>query len=309
MSTFRIDQQGGGDFQTIAQALRHCLLAQEKAPVLRLGPGVWREKLTLRIPGLTLEGAGAEKTIIVWGDSALMPDDAGVPLGTFRTATVRVHAPGVTLRNLTVRNDAGPGDRVAQAVALYLAGDRSYVEGCALEAQQDTLMMGPDTYNPRQVVPSGQRCALRDCRIAGNIDFIFGSATAWIENCELALISQRKPVNGWITAPNTPAGQAYGFVFRRCRITGDVEPASFYLGRPWREHAKCLFLDTAFPAAIHPALWMDWERPFRPVTAGFAVDRDPTGGRHPASGLLDGETAAGITPQRVLGNWVPWLSL
>lgn len=67
MSTFRIDQQGGRDFQTIAQALRHCLLAQEKAPVLRLGPGVWREKLTLRIPGLTLEGAGAEKTIIVWG--------------------------------------------------------------------------------------------------------------------------------------------------------------------------------------------------------------------------------------------------
>ena len=121
MSTFRIDQQGGGDFSTIAQALRHCLLAQEKAPVLRLGPGVWREKLILRIPGLTLEGAGAEKTIIVWGDSALMPDDAGVPLGTFRTATVRVHAPGVTLRNLTVRNDAGPGDRVAQAVALYQA--------------------------------------------------------------------------------------------------------------------------------------------------------------------------------------------
>ncbi len=39
MSTFRIDQQGGGDFQTIAQALRHCLLAREKAPVLRLGPG------------------------------------------------------------------------------------------------------------------------------------------------------------------------------------------------------------------------------------------------------------------------------
>ena len=94
MSTFRIDQQGGGDFQTIAQALRHCLLAREKAPVLRLGPGMWREKLTLRIPGLTLEGAGAEKTAIVWGDSALMPDDAGVPLGTFRTATVRVHAPG-----------------------------------------------------------------------------------------------------------------------------------------------------------------------------------------------------------------------
>lgn len=254
-----------------------------------------------------------------------MPDDAGVPLGTFRTATVRVHAPGVTLRNLTVRNDAGPGDRVAQAVALYLAGDRSYVEGCALEAQQDTLMMGPDTYNPRQVVPSGQRCALRDCRIAGNIDFIFGSATAWIENCELALISQRKPVNGWITAPNTPAGQAYGFVFRRCRITGDVEPASFYLGRPWREHAKCLFLDTAFPAAIHPALWMDWERPFRPVTAGLAVDRDPTGGaasRLGAAGRGNGRgghapkgageldplvkpVTACATPPRTGRGWVP----
>ena len=305
MSTFTIDQTGRGDFQSVAQALRHCLRAGETAPVLRLGPGIWREKLTLRIPGLTLEGAGAERTVIVWGDGALMPDDAGVPLGTFRTATVRVHAPEVTLRNLTVRNDAGPGERVAQAVALYLAGDRSYVEGCALEAQQDTLMMGPDTYNPRQVVASGQRCALKDCRIARNIDFIFGSAAAWLENCELALISQRKPVNGWIAAPNTPAGQRYGFVFHRCRITGEAEPASFYLGRPWREHAKCLFLDTAFPAAIHPALWMDWERPFRPVTAGFAVDRDPAGARHPASGLLSAREAAAVTPQEVLGDWMP----
>lgn len=123
MSTFRIDQQGGGDFSTIAQALRHCLLAQEKAPVLRLGPGVWREKLTLRIPGLTLEGAGAEKTILVWGDGALMPRRCrGAPghLPHRHGAGARPGRYPAQPHRAQRRRPRGPGG--PGPVALYLAG-------------------------------------------------------------------------------------------------------------------------------------------------------------------------------------------
>ena len=77
-----------------------------------LSPGIYRQKLQIRTPGLTLIGAGAEETRLVYDDYAKKLHPDGREYNTFRTWTAAVCADGVTLRDLTVENDAlSPGRR------------------------------------------------------------------------------------------------------------------------------------------------------------------------------------------------------
>ena len=78
----------------------------EPGAVLRFAPGEYRQKLMIRTPGLTLEGAGAEQTALVWDDWAKKLDAEGREYNTFRTWSVAVCADDVTMRGLTIINDA-----------------------------------------------------------------------------------------------------------------------------------------------------------------------------------------------------------
>ncbi len=295
-------------FPTIQAALDAIKARGDGSVVISLAPGVYREKLVLDVPGMRISGPDNGEARIVWGDSANLLDENGQPLTTFRTATVRVSAPGVTLANLTVENDAGPGKAVGQAVALYIAGDRCAVKHCELLAHQDTLLIGPETGTVCDAYPCGRRAYLENCLIRGNTDFIFGSYAAWFERCTLRCVSQGEPVNALIAAPNTPQGQAFGFVFNRCVIDGDCEPATVYLGRPWRPFGRAAFLHCTMDQCVHPAGWLDWQTPFRPVWEGLCETADTwISARHPSAGkLADGHP---YTKEAVLGGgdgWAPY---
>jgi len=78
----------------------------------------------------------------------------------------------------------------------------------------------------RVLVPSGlMRHYFRDCLIEGDIDFIFGSATALFERCEIRSLVGDIEIDGdigatgWITAASTLPGQNHGFVFLDCALT------------------------------------------------------------------------------------------
>ena len=58
--------------------------------VIQLAPGDYRVKSTIFTPGLTLVGAGADRTRILWDDYAKKLDDRGVEYNTFRTWTLAV---------------------------------------------------------------------------------------------------------------------------------------------------------------------------------------------------------------------------
>lgn len=64
----------------------------EDNAVIRLAPGDYRQKTVIRTPGLTLIGAGADKTRILWDDYAKKLDAQGVEYNTFRTYTMAVCA-------------------------------------------------------------------------------------------------------------------------------------------------------------------------------------------------------------------------
>lgn len=310
--------------------------------IVHIGPGVYREKLVITRPNLTLlgEGTSREDTVLVRGDAALDIMPEGDRRGTFRTASVRIDTHDFTARHLTFQNDAGYGHDVGQALALYVDGDRIYFEDCCLLGSQDTLFTAPLPL--KEAIPGGfkgpgadrprirGRHCFRSCRIQGDIDFIFGGGTAWFEDCTLfsKLPEPRKarqddrspqpasagksadetPIYGYITAASTPENQPFGYVFRNCRLESDCPPGTVMLGRPWREWAKTVYINCELGAHIHPAGWADWGKPHGHFYYGEYGSTGPgasPGTRADFSCQLTEAEAAEYTVEKVLEGWIP----
>lgn len=298
--------------------------------ILHIGSGTYREKLVITRPNLTLRGEGnaPSDVTLVWGDAAFDEMPEGDRRGTFRTATVRIDTHDFTAENLTIQNDAGYGHTVGQALALYADGDRIYLESCRLIGSQDTLFAaplplkeakpggfkGPGENRPR--IP-GRHC-YRNCLIQGDVDFIFGGATAWFENCTLfsKLPGDRKPpespddaaIYGYVTAASTPENQPFGFCFLNCHLTSDCPAGTVMLGRPWREWAKTVYLNCELGAHIHPAGWADWEKPQEHFYYAEYHSHGPGASpetRASFSRQLTDDEAAGYTMENVLDGWKP----
>lgn len=289
--------------------------------VIRLAPGVYREKVVLARSHTTLEGASAGNTRIVWGDGAREILGDGIKRGTFRTATLRTDGAHITLRHLTIENDAAPREKAGQAIALYADGDHLLVEDCVLRSFQDTLFTAP--LPPKEIEKNGfigpkqhaprvpQRHTYRRCRIEGDVDFIFGGAAAWFEDCDIAAVDGREdrsqPFAAYCTAASTPENQAYGYVFKACRfLNGGCPAGSVYLGRPWREWAKTVLLDCDLGEHIAPAGFDDWGKTHAHSTVFYAEygSRGPgsAGERAAFVRKLSDREAAGITYEDFLAS-------
>ncbi len=101
---------------------------------------------------------------------------------------------------------------------------------------------------------------MRGCYIKGDVDFIFGSATAVFKDCEIFSNNRDKSVNGYITAASTIEGERFGYVFIDCRLISDAKHNSVYLGRPWRDYAKTTFINCFMGEHIVDSGWHNWDR-------------------------------------------------
>jgi len=304
-----------GTVGTIAEALA---MASGAPFRILLRPGIFVEKLTIATPNVTITGSGP-RSAIVFGAYAGLKKADGTNWGTGGSATVTVNAPGVTFRNLTIRNSfdyigvrrdgAGNG---AQAVALLIGreADRCTVEHCSLEGYQDTLYIQP-------------RARIANCRIVGGVDFIFGGGAVWFDRC--AIVTRFVPNTdslGYIAAPSTPAAQEFGLVFSRCRIGREagVPDHSVWLGRPWRAGGnmallgQAAFLQCWMDAHIRREgwTWMGYKGPggdarkLTPEEARMFEYASIGPGAGPASATrkrLDAVAARRHTEANVLGGW------
>ena len=277
--------KNSGGFSTITEALASIPNGNDRPVTIEIAPGIYREKLTIDKPFVTLRGCGSSSkdTVITYDDyaRALMPD--GSKRGTFRSYSVFIDAHDVTLRNLTVENASGDSVSHGQAIALYAEGDRIFIDSCRLLGHQDTLFTGPlppteyepgGFTGPKQYAPRiNGRQYYKNCYICGDIDFIFGSATAFFEDCTLESLRRdaEDTIQGYVTAASTPEGQEYGYVFSHCNfISGDCPPDSVYLGRPWRDYAKTVLISCELGPHIHPAGFHDWDKKQAHGTVFFA---------------------------------------
>ncbi len=294
--------------------------------VIHIAPGIYREKLVLERPHVTLLGEDATNTILVYGDHAYDLMEDGSKRGTFRTASFRIHTHDVRVENLSFQNDSGPGFVVGQALALYVDGDRISFYRCRLIGSQDTLFTAPLPFKEAQpggFVGPGEhkprilgRQYYEDCYIQGDVDFIFGSAIAYYNKCTLfskkaqtvSSGSMESNSYGYITAASTYENQPYGYVFKDCKLESDCPKGSIYLGRPWREFAKTVFLNCEMGEHIKPEGWNDWGK-----THGhfYYAEYCSTGAgaspetRADFSHQLTDEEAAQYTLENVLQGWIP----
>lgn len=240
---------------------------------IRISKGIYHERVTITTPGLTLRGEGAKDTLISYGLYGHMPSPDIGKLGTFRSYTMLIDADQVTLRDLSIENTAGAGPDIGQAIALYADGDELCFDRIALLGWQDTLFTGPlppkeieknGFIGPKQFAPRRNgRQYYHDCHIEGDIDFIFGSATAYFDHCTIFQKDRRKLLRtaealSFATAASTPEGQTYGYVFDHCRFLSDCPEGSCYLGRPWRNFARVAILHSWLGPQIHPAGFHNW---------------------------------------------------
>lgn len=253
--------------------------APENSTVI-LPEAVYRQKAVIRTPGLTVIGAGAGKTKIVFDDYARKQDASGKEYITFRSYTLAVCADNVTMKELSVVNDAGRPEVLGQQVALSVVADGFLMENCVLSSTQDTLFTGPlppdlieryEGFLADELRRGGElKQRFVNCLIEGTVDFIFGCGNSLFEDCELRSLPDARN-NGYVAAPAHTLFQKEGYLFRRCRITcaDGVEPGSIYLARPWRNHGLCVFEDCSCGNHIAAEGFNGWANSGRYRTARF----------------------------------------
>jgi len=263
--------------------------------------GTYKEKLTIPswLQNIEICGESAENTIITYDDHANIQIVLGTaeprtqPMGTFRTYTLKIEGNAITLKNITIENNAA---RLGQAVALHTEGDRLVFINCRFIGHQDTVYTGV----------AGTRLFFKDCYICGTTDFIFGPSTAWFENCTIESL-----INSYVTAASTPKDQPYGYVFNNCRLIAQPEATKVYLGRPWRDYGYTLFMNCDLGKHIRPEGWHNWEK-HREQTARYLEynnhgDGAKTTERVGWSRQLTKKEASKITPENVFRQETSWL--
>ncbi|PRY10546.1 pectinesterase family protein [Kineococcus rhizosphaerae] len=224
-------------------------LADPDVTEIVVRPGRYVEHLRVEPRGLPLtirsSTGRAEDVVISFGLRQGDRDRTGLPY-VQDCATLTVAADDVRLLDLTVENTydkrVDPDLPDSQAIAIRTLGDRIRLERCRLIGRQDTLLLdAPGWSDVRHV-------HLTDCYVEGDVDFVYGRATAVIEGGEV-----RSNGPGWVAAPSTARENPRGLLFSGVRLTGPGLPAgSVHLGRPWHPGGKpdavgqAFFVDCAF---------------------------------------------------------------
>lgn len=289
---------GSGDFRTVQEAINAVPDFRNQETRIFIKKGIYKEKLTLPASKnhVTLIGEDKELTILTYDDFAQKKNFYGEEIGTTGSSSFFIFGTDFTARNLTFENSSGP---VGQAVAVRVTGDKAIFENCRFLGFQDTLYAhGRDS-----------RQYYKDCYIEGTTDFIFGWATAVFENCEI----YSKKGGHYITAASTEEKTPYGFVFINSKLTGDAPAEDVYLGRPWRDHAQTVFINTEMGPHIKKEGWHNWSKPNAEKTAFYAESGSTGPGGSAKSRVkwsmqLSNKQLAEYTVQNILSgedNWDP----
>jgi pectin methylesterase-like acyl-CoA thioesterase len=286
--TITVAKNGSGQFTTVQAAVNSIASGSSTHTRIDIAAGTYKEKLTIASrTNLCLVGASATTTILTYDD------DNAAAGGTSASASVYISANDFSAANLTFQNSFGSG---SQAVALRATGQRQQFLNCRFVGYQDTLY----THSGSQY--------FRDCYVQGNTDYVFGGATAVLQNCEVRNVEGGSATS----APNTDIGTAYGIVFLGGKFTAasGVKANSVALARPWGADGFAAFLNADLGAHIAAAGFVTMSgNP--PQNARFHEYGSTGSGANTSSRSsyqLTAGQAAGYTLANIFGSWTPTYS-
>lgn len=302
-SSFTVAKDGSGNFKTVQEAINAVRDLSQQQVTIFIKNGIYHEKVVVPTwkTNITLKGESVDSTIITWNDYSGKPYKNQVDAygkdkhSTYASYTMLVQGNDFSAQNLTIENAAGP---VGQAVALHIEADRVSIYNCKLLGHQDTLYLAKE----------GGRNYFENCLITGTTDFIFGEATAVFQSCTIKSLK-----NSFITAAATRPSQKYGFVFFDCRLIGDTAATKVYLGRPWRPHAKTVFIITHMDDHIRAEGWDNWRNAENEKTVLYAEYNSTGPGANAVSRVkwskqLTRKEMKDYTLEKIFcgqSNWVP----
>ncbi|WOG87289.1 hypothetical protein DCAR_0206512 [Daucus carota subsp. sativus] len=301
-----VSQDGTGNFTTINEALTlapNKTLASDGYFVIYVTAGVYEEYVSIPKNNkyVMMIGDGINQTVIT-GDRSTADG-----FTTFNSATFAVVGQGFVAVNITFRNTAGGADH--QAVAMRSGADMSTFYSCSFEGYQDTLY----THSNRQFYT--------ECDIYGTVDFIFGNGAAMLQDCN---IYPRLPLanqfNAITAQGRTDLTQNTGISIQNCNIRAADDLASSnggtqtYLGRPWKQYSRTVYLQSFMDSLINPVGWHEWSGNFALDTLYYAEFSNTgpgsnTSGRvtWPGYHIINATEAADFTVANFISgdSWLP----
>lgn len=259
-----VAKDGSGDYTTIQAAIDAAPSNLTSAYKIFIKNGKYKEIVTIAItkPFIQLIGESVSNTIITYDNFSgkAIPGGGGTTYGTNNCASVFFNADNCAAFNISIENSTGYTGDGPQALAIYVSGNKCVFKNCRFTGGQDTIWTNGN----------GKLTYFRNCYVDGNTDFLFGSMTAVLDSC---VIFPRDRVDGstggYVTAPNTPPGQSYGYVFRNCIMPANRGVTSYTLMRPWQNDAatpaasktnsKTVVLNTKMSNSILPVGWSVWD--------------------------------------------------
>ncbi|KAK7956438.1 uncharacterized protein PG986_005660 [Apiospora aurea] len=266
---------------TAIQSAIASLPHDDTAHTILIAPGTYTEQLNVTRPGpLTLLGQTsapspngsapyadvhsdtdhANEVTVVW--SRANPDSTGKITDNAVTSVLTV-APtweaaltgtgrdfrlyNIDLRNLASDRSVGP------ALALGVGYARASFYGCGLYSFQDTVYVG-----------KRGSAFFYDCVVAGEVDFLYGFGTAWVERSTLALRNCGGGITAW-KGTNTTFPNKYGAYVSSSRVIaansaiGAAVEGQCPLGRPWNALHRSVFINSYLDASILPAGYIKWQ--------------------------------------------------
>ncbi|KJK34949.1 pectate lyase [Streptomyces variegatus] len=314
-TTLTVAKDGSGQYTTVQAAVNAVPANNPSRVVIAVKPGTYRElvKVPSNKPHVTIQGTGGSRkdTTIVYNNASGTPKPGGGTYGTGGSATVAVEADDFQARNLTISNDfdekANQQLSGHQAVALRTAADKVFLDGIIVSGDQDTLLL--DTASKDRL----GRVYVGNSYVIGNVDFIFGRATAVVDRSVITLKKRWNGTSaGYITAPSTAANRK-GILIANSTVNGDVSAGSFYLGRPWHAGGdasldpQTTVRNTSLSSAVKSTPWTDMSG-FSWKDDRFAEYKNSGAGAGPANSNRPHLTDAQAANQEVadwLAGWAP----
>ncbi|RZC85859.1 hypothetical protein C5167_026520 [Papaver somniferum] len=242
---------GSGTHATIMDAVLAAPDSSASRYVIHVKSGVYIENVEIKKKKwhIMIIGDGMNSTVITGNRNFI---DGWT---TFRSATFAVAGRGFIARDITFENTAGPEKH--QAVALRSDSDLSAFYRCGILGYQDTLY----AHSLRQFY--------RECKITGTVDFIFGNGAAIFQNCQILARKGLPNQKNTITAHGRKdPNQNTGFSIQFSNISADSDlfasgnMTQTYLGRPWKQYSRTVFMKSFMSSAIRPEGWLPWDGDF-----------------------------------------------
>lgn len=236
-----VAKDGSGDFTTIQAAVNAVTDNSVSRTLIFIKNGTYTEKVLIPATkvNLSLIGQDSAKVIVAFADY-------GGLTGTDGSYTFNVKAAGFYAENITFKNTwATTGGSTNQAVALMTEGDMQVFKNCKALGFQDT-------HYPKQ--PNTRNYYL-NCLVEGATDFMFGGATAYYEGCKINCVNGGQ----YITAPSGTTKE-FGLVYNNCTISANSNVAAqvYFLGRPWKDFGKTVWINTKMGPHIKNIGWAVW---------------------------------------------------